>query len=415
LLALGRRTKSKEEILKSSYFEKNPLKFELVQEIQNCDGYVVIPAYKELEIRKTLDSLLNASALSFNIGVIIVLNHRQTDSLEVKDLTSTCRDHINAFIKQHPDFLIQVLSVEFDDKKNSGVGWARKIGMDIAAYQLMQNGTSDHLIFCLDADSTISENYFKLIISAFKKHPKKAAASIYFEHPVKGDDFSQEVYDAIILYELHLRYFIQAQRSIGIPHAYHTVGSAMVVRALAYVKEGGMNKRKAGEDFYFLHKFISKNAIFEIHEVCVYPSPRSSDRVPFGTGKAVGSILHDQNLMSYNYASFKILKSLFENLESLYHDQELSLAEPIAQWLKEVNFYQQLEEIKNNTSNYASFTKRFWQYFNGFMLMKCLHYLRDHFYPNKDVVALASDFLQTKDCNTVELLTQFRTLQSSKF
>ena len=30
----------------------------------------------------------------------------------------------------------------------------------------------------------------------------------------------------------------------------------MAVRADAYLRQGGMNRRKAGEDFYFLNKFM---------------------------------------------------------------------------------------------------------------------------------------------------------------
>ena len=38
----------------------------------------------------------------------------------------------------------------------------------------------------------------------------------------------------------------------GYPWAMYTVGSAFAVTAEAYVKRGGMNRRQAGEDFYFL-------------------------------------------------------------------------------------------------------------------------------------------------------------------
>ncbi len=37
----------------------------------------------------------------------------------------------------------------------------------------------------------------------------------------------------------------------GVSHAYHTIGSSMAVRCSAYAKIGGMNRRKAGEDFIF--------------------------------------------------------------------------------------------------------------------------------------------------------------------
>lgn len=401
--------------MKSNYFERNPIQFELNEEMLDCDSYVVIPAYKEFEINKTLESLKNAFAADFNIGILIVLNHRLTDSLEVKSISKKCNAHIKVFKELHPNILIQELFIEFEDEKKSGVGIARKLGMDLAAHQLVQKAKYENLIFCLDADSTVSLNYFKSVLEAFNKQANKSAASIFFEHPLKGTDYSHEVYEAIALYELHLRYFIQAQRSIGIPHAYHTIGSAMVVRAHAYIKEGGMNKRKAGEDFYFLHKFISKNVLFEIHDACVYPSPRRSDRVPFGTGKAVGNILFEQKLMSYNLQSFMDLQFLFENLNSLYKGEKLKLSEALMHWIHDTDFYLKINEIKNNTSNFESFRKRFWQYFNGFMLMKCLHFLRDHYYPNEDIILLSSNFLQTKKRHSIELLKKYRDLQSIKY
>lgn len=46
-----------------------------------------------------------------------------------------------------------------------------------------------------------------------------------------------------------------------------------------------MNQRKAGEDFYFLHKFSILDQLGEINVEIVLPLARSSDRVPFGTGK----------------------------------------------------------------------------------------------------------------------------------
>ncbi len=34
------------------------------------------------------------------------------------------------------------------------------------------------------------------------------------------------------------------------------VGSALAVKALQYVKAGGMNRKQAGEDFYFVQKLV---------------------------------------------------------------------------------------------------------------------------------------------------------------
>src|SRR4029434_9989987 len=100
-----------------------------------------------------------------------------------------------------------------------------------------------------------------------------------------------EIYKAIAAYELHLRYYLQALRTAGFPHGYHTIGSSMAVRARTYMEQGGMNRRQAGEDFYFLHKLIPLGGFTELNSTTVYPLPRPSNRVPFGTGRAVSEWL----------------------------------------------------------------------------------------------------------------------------
>ena len=81
-----------------------------------------------------------------------------------------------------------------------------------------------------------------------KKHKKAYEAA--------GGKFDDNSYKAVWLYELHLRYYKQALQFTGFPYYYHTIGSAFAVNAEVYCKQGGMNRQKAGEDFYFLQKII---------------------------------------------------------------------------------------------------------------------------------------------------------------
>ena len=104
------------------------------------------------------------------------------------------------------------------------------------------------MIVNIDADCTTESNYLLTIHQHFQAQPESWAAGIRYEHAL--DD------PAIVDYELHLRYYVQAQRHVGMPFAHQTLGSCMVVRSEAYARMGGMNRRKAGEDFYFLQKFI---------------------------------------------------------------------------------------------------------------------------------------------------------------
>ena len=67
----------------------------------------------------------------------------------------------------------------------------------------------------------------------------------------------------------------------------------MAVRAHAYARQGGMNRRQAGEDFYFMQKLVDGEQVENIAEATVFPSARLSHRVPFGTGKALSDAVEE--------------------------------------------------------------------------------------------------------------------------
>ena len=50
-------------------------------------------------------------------------------------------------------------------KKKAGVGTARKIGMDF----ILKYAKQDSLIFCLDADTMVKNNYLDKVIKHYKK------------------------------------------------------------------------------------------------------------------------------------------------------------------------------------------------------------------------------------------------------
>jgi hypothetical protein len=167
----------------------------------------------------------------------------------------------------------------------------------------------------------------------------------------------------------------------------------MAVRCQDYIKQGGMNRRKAGEDFYFLQKFIELGNFGEMDRTTVYPSGRVSDRVPFGTGKAVQEALEKEGVvLTYHIQSFKDIKILFEGVDALWDIQTSqiphfleSMPKSVNRYLYNIDFEDKVIAIKSNTSNKNSFKKRFFRWFNAFQLMKYLHFARDNFYPNQPV------------------------------
>ena len=69
---------------------------------------------------------------------------------------------------------------------------ARKIGMDEAVRRFERIKKEDGIIVCFDADSECAANYFIEVEKHFNQSGQ-GACSIYFEHPISGQEFSKEI------------------------------------------------------------------------------------------------------------------------------------------------------------------------------------------------------------------------------
>jgi glycosyltransferase involved in cell wall biosynthesis len=383
---------------------------------------VVIPCYNEPNLVKSLQSLYDCEPTQTNVEVITVINSSEADSKEVLEQNQYSLNEALAWSSTHQRDKIHFSFIEATGlpKKDAGVGLARKIGMDEAYNRLASIDNKDGIIVCFDADATCAKNYLSAIESHFNQHPKSVGCSIYYEHPIDGNEFPQQIYDGIIQYELHLRYYKEALHYIGLPYAFHTVGSSMVVRAAIYHKQGGMNKRKAGEDFYFLQKVIPLGNFTEINTTTVFPSPRISERVPFGTGRAMQQWTNnnDEILFTYNFNSFKELKIFFDTSELLFFDDEIPLPKSVLAFLKENDFESNLKKIRANATNSKHFKELLFKWFNAFKTLKFLHFCRDNFHQNQPINEAANVLLRTINLEEQQsmkvLLLKYRNLQITK-
>jgi glycosyltransferase involved in cell wall biosynthesis len=388
------------------YIDKyvSELSRQLVKSPVNTEMIIVVPVHDEYKyLQSLLKSLQELEDPGFHTEIFFVVNEAETAAKHIFISNDACVELINKI--EIPSFLSsQVIELRSVKGKHAGVGLARKTGMDAAVINfnlLKRNG----IIVCLDADCQVDSNYLIAIYDGMSKHPKALGCSIYFEHPLNGEHSNQ-----IIDYELHLRYFIDIQKSINLPYAIQTVGSSMAVRSGAYAAYGGMNKRQAGEDFYFLQKFISVGGVFELNDTCVRPSDRSSSRVPFGTGKAIKDMLNqEEGFYTYSMKSFEVIDRFLKKLDELYDSGVVSnprlndLEPKLVEFLKSQDWDSKIEEIRKNTKNFESFKKRFFKWFNAFLLMKCLHYLRDNAYPNAEVGVVAQKYIRLKYKKLIEV------------
>ena len=349
---------------------------------------VVIPSFAETSLLPTLESIKGCQFHPSQVEIIILINEPDGVADEYHKINEAAYHELNSIT--HDPLVIHCLYITDIPVKISGVGNARKLAMDEASDRLRKVGRGkDGIIINLDADCTVTPNYFEAIDQFFKLNPKIELANIHFEHDLESI-VNEKALDAIISYELHLRYFIGMQQWLGLPYAFQTIGSAFAVRAEAYGTVGGMSKRKAGEDFYFIHKFSKKGTIGNLHECTVLPSGRSSFRVPFGTGKAVSQILNSEQVFkTYHPQSFIEIEPFVNLVRSFYssefEDLKSILESPILEFLKVQDFEQVLLKLKSNSRSYKTFQKAFFQWFDAFRLMKYLHFVRDNYFDNIEV------------------------------
>lgn len=384
----------------SAYFARNPIIESLTMD-ENICFIAVIPVKNDFEIHLLLDSL-HHSACQANerIGVIIVVNHGADDSDRIKDANHTLVRELEETRQggQWPMFDLIVKQLETEDKKQKGVGYARKWGMDRAAYYFVQEERNG-VIASLDADCFVSRNYVGELIRDFHIRSWKAVV-VAVEHRFQELDVFHR--DAMICYELSLYYVKLAQRYLGHPYSFITLGSAFAVSALGYLQQGGMNTRQAGEDFYFLQKMIASGGCRELLSVCVYPSARLSFRTPFGTGQAVASIMEDvDSFCVYDFNAYRDLKQILNSLSLLFKcsDNELdtyllSLSEMRMEPLTELmNFKEMILECNENCSSERQFRKRFFNQFNGFRLLRYFNESHQRYYHRVSLKSAVNAFL----------------------
>lgn len=354
---------------------------------------VVVPCFNEPDLIGALESLWACERPECAVEVLVVINAPEGIAEAIRRQNETTLREATAWAAGRSDARLEFHFLYFPalPRKHAGVGLARKIGMDEALRRFAAIGKADGVIAGFDADCRCEANYLRSLEAHFQRHPQAPACAIYFEHPLEGP-LPGAVYEAITVYELHLRYYLQGLRHAGFPHAHHTVGSCMAVRAEAYRKQGGMNRRQAGEDFYFLHKLIPLGGFAELTETTVHPSSRASERVPFGTGRAMRDSLAGQPPGTYPLEAFLDLKAFFNLAPALYDCAYEALpallgqlSAPMRAFLDAQRFADILVEIRCNTATRGAFLKRFFRRFDGFQTMKFINYCRDQVYGERAV------------------------------
>jgi hypothetical protein len=403
-----------QDYLKKCRWEKSPFLNSGTDSSANIQQVVVIPAFAEKHyLFSTLASLAaNDSHELESTLVICVINNRPYPHVSYESFkdNSDTLDIIRCLIErrmpslgegdeallEHLLFILQRrMKLAYLDAssvgnemplKQGGVGLARKLGMDAGLTVMDYHNIYDGRLLCLDADAHVAENYLSSI-RRFYENNELEAAVVSYAHPLPDDPLHRA---AICTYEIFMRYYVLGLRYADSPYAFHTIGSTMTCTAKGYIAVRGMNRREAGEDFYFLNKLAKYSPVGKITATRVYPSARLSSRVPFGTGQRMKECMGKEYLNNYFYDPkvFMILKNWLKGVKICIEEggghafkMAMDISPFLADFLEENNFQIVWKRIcvKHKTTEKRNW--HFHEWFDAFKTMKLIHYLTETAYP----------------------------------
>jgi hypothetical protein len=366
---------------------------------------VVIPVLAESgRLFYTLEDLSeNDPALLEKTLVLCVINNRVPDVAGEADVADNLRtlDSLPEFAAAHAALRLNWIDAASPGRElgpREGVGLARKIGLDWALLTLSDNGREDGALISLDGDTRVDSNYLGAVDSFFARKNRWAAV-VDYAHPVAG---SGEEARAILAYELFLRYQEMALGYAGSPYHYPAIGSTMTCTGTAYASAGGMNRRQAGEDFYFLQQLAKTGPVERLRETVVVPASRPSHRVPFGTGRKVGAFAADEDgaYLAYHPETYEVLRAWLEVACNALEKSGAALQTmadgihpELGRFLEDQQFAAAWDKTGAQCKNQTQRARQFHSWFDGFRTLKLTHHLRDNGFPRQDIFESLADIL----------------------
>ena len=342
--------------------------------------FIVIPCYNEFDyIFKTLDSINNQKPkLLEKTLVIIVINNSFDANAKVKNNNQKT---YNKLIKLQ--FSFEFIAIDCFSNYNAlenklaGVGLARKVGLDFSL-KFIENLNS--IICSLDADTIINEHYLDIIDNRFK-HNTVNAAVVNFSHQKSSNTIIEQ---GIRKYETILKEIANNIQKTGSPYGYVSMGSTIVCNAKTYIAVGGMNTKKATEDFYFLQSIAKYTKVHKIKKVLVHPSSRDENRVYLGTGFRMDEYLNNKKFKNLNFSkeSYLEIKKIIDIIDLHWSDSTEFLLQKLmnnlnkksVEFIKKKNISKVLKNFKTNAKNKNQFILLFNQWFDALTIMKFLKF-----------------------------------------
>ena len=370
-----------------------------------CRSIIVIPVLAEFPgILDTLGDLAKCDGEDrAQTLVIAVVNNRAPEHAVEQDIAQN-EQTLRAIDGWDQDSLpvawIDASSPGRELSVKDGVGMARKIGLDQGLRILAEQDRLTAPLVSLDGDSRVDARYLSVLHRFFEPPASRWACVLPYAHPVEGSDAERA---AILSYELYLRYHALHLAWSGSPYAHHTIGSTMACTAEAYAAVSGMNRRLAGEDFYYLQQLAKTGKLEGLTGTVVRPSARPSQRAPFGTGQFVQRFL-DGDLSEcrlYHPDSYEVIRAW---LQMATGDPARPAADILASaraqhtelgtFLEQQDFVRSWDRIAAQTSTREALLGQFHRWFDGFRTLKLIHHLRETVHPEQEMFSALAVLLE---------------------
>ncbi|MGH9318224.1 MAG: glycosyltransferase family 2 protein [Thermoanaerobaculia bacterium] len=367
---------------------------------------LVVPAYGEEEsLFRLLDSVPEGPR--GEVLITVVLNARKASPDRVHEANQTARRRLAVSLPAPLDLSgeppIQAYPVSRGKllvidravpghflPEGQGVGLARKIGNDTVLALFAAGRLQSPWLHNTDADTLLPRDYFGQLQGL---DPDGVGSTIYFfDHDFDSDPTLAE---AGRLYEISLRYYVLGLAWAGSPFAYQSMGSCLAVPAQAYAEVRGFPKKNAAEDFYVLNKLAKVGAILRLAGAPLRLEGRPSDRVPFGTGRALRNLVAKRG----GLASFRLYHPLvFAHLAGWLRvlagmarsggDAEKLLAELpranayfrvdlLRESLERIGAMSAVREAIGRSRDEGTLLRHLHNWFDAFRTLKLVHALRD--------------------------------------
>ncbi len=353
---------------------------------------LVIPCFDERN--EFFERLIRQPLWRQDLLVVVVVNQPENSAvcannqalLEYFQRFDLLASHDNLSLYRHEHSCFLIVSRHEPGRQipvSQGVGLARKIGFDIAV-QLYSDGYLDTpWIYSCDADAQLPDNYLSGRL-------EKAGAVVFdFQHGGTAADLrlQPEVVKATQLYEQAILYYQRCLQWAGSAYAFTSLGSALAVHAETYCQVRGFPRRSGGEDFYLLNKIAKIAPVSRDPSITIALTARLSDRVPFGTGPAVGRILSlsdpQQEFCYYHPNCFQTLKLFLQIADNAWSD----ISEGAAKWpelpakiafaLSALGSEQFFQHLRKQVRTEAQYRHAFRQWFDAFNTLKFIKAMQE--------------------------------------